>query len=334
MNHYFVRQTNGKRFLAGFLDFVIVVVLAIFLYVPAQMIGEQAGYANTLTEIGLIAVYSGLFEVNHETGGIKQVTEEEQRPKALYTFYVDKINTNTGALQRGYSPILRSGSEFNSADDYYDSILLRGNDETLFDFTTIDSEKPWDIPVIAGKEAAAKTFYENEILKAETLLDSHERVVFLIRKAERMLFYMIAGSYLLAAILLIILLPLVLPNSVTLGKLITKSVVVNDLGFKTTFLQVNMRNLAIFFFSFIFFFVPFLLVSIFMMFLSKEGKSLFDRLSATRVADKNASLLFKDINEETAYRKNLAKSLIQIDRQKEASRAEEEKARKIINSSN
>lgn len=333
MNHYFVRQTNGKRFLAGFLDFVIVVVLAIFLYVPATMIGENAGYAETLTEIGLIAVYSGLFEVNEETGGIKQVVAEEQLPKALYTFYVDKKHPTTGELQRGYSPILKSDASFNTADDYYDFVLLRGKAETIFDFSTIDSENPWDIKAISGKESAVKTFYEQEILKAEGLLDRHERVVFLIRKAERILFYMIAGSYLIATLLLIIILPMMLPNNVTLGKIITKTVVVNDLGFKTTFLQANMRNLAIFFFSFMFFFIPFLIISLFMMFLSKEGKSLYDRLTATRVADFKASLIFANVNEETIYRKELANRLIKIERQKEASRAEEEKARNIINPS-
>ncbi len=333
MNHYFVRQTNGKRFLAGFLDFVIVVVLAIFLYVPATMIGESAGYADTLTEIGLIAVYSGLFEVNEETGGIKQVVAEEKLPKALYTFYVDKKHPTSGELQRGYSPILKSEASFNTVDDYYDFVLLRGKAETIFDFTTIDSETPWDVKAISGKENEVKTFYEKEILKAEGLLDRHERVVYLIRKAELMLFYMVAASYLISALLLIIILPMVLPNNVTLGKLITKTTVVNDLGFKTTFLQANMRNLAIFFFSFMFFFIPFLLVSLFMMFLSKEGKSLFDRLTATRVADFKASLIFANVNEETVYRKELANRLIKIERQKEASRAEEEKARKIINPS-
>lgn len=333
MNHYFVRQTNGKRFLAGFLDFVIVVVLAIFLYVPATMIGESAGYADTLTEIGLIAVYSGLFEVNEETGGIKQVVAEEKLPKALYTFYVDKKHPTSGELQRGYSPILKSEASFNTVDDYYDFVLLRGKAETIFDFTTIDSETPWDVKAISGKENEVKTFYEKEILKAEGLLDRHERVVYLIRKAELMLFYMVAASYLISALLLIIILPMVLPNNVTLGKLITKTTVVNDLGFKTTFLQANMRNLAIFFFSFMFFFIPFLLISLFMMFLSKEGKSLFDRLTATRVADFKASLIFANVNEETVYRKELANRLIKIERQKEASRAEEEKARKIINPS-
>ena len=41
MNHYVVKQTRGKRFLAGFLDVIIVIIVALFLYIPASLIAEK-----------------------------------------------------------------------------------------------------------------------------------------------------------------------------------------------------------------------------------------------------------------------------------------------------
>ena len=84
-------------------------------------------------------------------------------------------------------------------------------------------------------------------------------------------------------------------------------------------------------FSYVFFFMPFMLISTFMFMLSKEKKSLFDFLTATRVADKNTSLIFTNAEEEAKYRKELAGRLIEVEKRKAKNRQEAEQNEKDIN---
>lgn len=328
MNHYFMPQTAGKRFLSGFLDFIFVVVLALFLYVPSQIIADNSGAATVNMEIGLTALYSGLFTFDAADNRIHEVSEEADFPKALYTFYVDKRHPESNELQRGFSPILVEGKLFNEPEDYYVVILKKGDDVTLFDFTTIDTNKPWDVPAKVDKVAEVKAFYKVEMEKAFTLLDSHPDVRKLVRQSEFYSFLTIAASYLLSALILVIIVPLFLKDKTTLGKLVTKTIVLNRYGYKMTVLQGIVRNFSVFLFSFTFFFMPFHIISFFMSLLSKSKKSLFDRLSDTLVADKKTSLVFADVQEETIYRKALAQRLIEVERRKAESRREEMAAKK------
>lgn len=323
MNHYFVSQTTGKRFLAGFLDFVFVVILALFLFVPAQVIADNSGAAAVNMEIGLTALYSGLFKLDAEDNRIHEVSEDADLPEALYTFYVDKRHPDRDELQRGFSPILVDGKDFNEPEDYYVVILGKGDAVTLFDFTIIDVNKPWDVPALPGQETAVKTFYQTEIETAFTLLDNHPKVRELVRRSEFYSFMTIASSYLLSALILIVFIPLFLKDKATLGKLVTKTVVVNHYGYKMTNLQAIVRNFSVFLFSFTFFFMPFHIISFFLSMFSKTKRSLYDRLSDTLVADKKTTLVFDNVQDETIYRKELAQRLIEVERRKSEARREE-----------
>jgi hypothetical protein len=64
---------------------------------------------------------------------------------------------------------------------------------------------------------------------------------------------------------------------------------------------------------------------------SKKQLSMYDHLVATLVADKKATLVFKDVNEETKYRKELAQRLIAVDKRKAESREERLRDKEKLN---
>lgn len=331
MNHYVVKQTAGKRFLAGFLDTIFVIILALFLYIPARTIVDNNGLIEVFVKITQIQLKSGLYDVEGIDNAVPYIINDvEKFPKALYTFYVDE-NLETGEIERGYADILVEGHEYNTAEDYYVVILGKGREDSLFTFDAINSEAPWEVPFKEGKQEAVKQFYTDEIEKAHQHLDYHEVVVPLIIKAERLIFYAMAGSYLTSALILIVIIPNFRKDKVTFGKVITGTIVLNRLGYKMSVLQANMRNFAIFIFSFVFFFVPFHLISFAMTLFSKNQLSMYDHLVATLVADKKATLVFKDINEETKYRKELAQRLIAVDKRKAESREERLRDKEKLN---
>ncbi|OQC09931.1 MAG: RDD family protein [Tenericutes bacterium ADurb.Bin087] len=325
MNHYVVKQTMGKRFLAGLLDTIIVIVVALFIYIPAQIIAEKNGLNQALGDIYILTIKSGLYDLKGDI-----IKDDELYPKALYTFYVDQ-NIETGEYERGYSALLVEGHEYNTAEDYYTVILGKGKEDTLFTFATIDEEAPWAVPIKSGQEEAAKQFYRTEIEKAHQHLDYHPAAIALIKKVETILFITIGSSYLISAFLMIVIVPNFRKDKVTLGKVITGTIVLNRLGYKMSVLQANMRNFAIFIFSFGFFFVPFHLISFILAFFSKTKRSMYDHLAATLVADKKATLVFNDVNEETKYRKELAQRLIAVDKRKAESREERLKEKEMLN---
>lgn len=331
MHRYAVRQSDGKRILAGFLDFVFVLVLSIFIFWPIEAVAVTMnyGYNNSFQmELDATLLYSELYEGNPETGQIAIIDEIDKYPKALYNFYVDKRHPVTNALQRGFSPILNPSkvetpNSFNTAEDYYIYVLEKDTATTLFDFSAIDHDFPWEIAVKSGNEKAVRTFYEEQFMTALNLLAEHERVSFLTLKTTTIAATKLLIIYLIAATILVLILPLFFSDSVTLGKLVTKTTISDANGFKATKGQGILRNVAMFIFSYVFFFMPFHLISLIASVVRKNKQSLYDFLSRTVVLNKETSLVFADETELLRYQKKLAKILIEQERRK-AKRLEEE----------
>lgn len=328
MNRYFQAASDGKRILAGFLDFIIVVIFALFLYVPTEAISASAGFNHADVELALTFLYSGLFDFNEENSMIELISNEEAYPKAVYLFYVDKVSPTTGELQRGYSDILVEGNDFNSAEDYYVKVLGKNSDETLFDFDkVISSETPWEVSKKIGvTNEEVKAFYLAEFNKAYDQLSTHPRVLLLARNSNLVAFLKVAIAYVLSAILLIVLLPLLLKQKVTLGKLIAKLSITTSDGYQVSKKQLAFRQIAQLIFSYIFFFLPFHFISLLMSMFGKNKRGLFDYLAKTIVADKNNTIVFTNEIEQLEYRKALGKRLVMVDKMKEERRAEEEKS--------
>ncbi len=324
MNHYLKRQTSGKRFLAGFLDLVLVLLLTIFVYIPASHFTNAVGWADDYKELYVHGLSSGLYVQNAE-GGLDTITDYKSMPKALFDFYVD-IELE-GKRVRRLAPLLVDGHEFNTEDDYYDVILKRGSPDTLFDFPLFESliesdenHPAYDVPVLSGKNVEVETFLAEEMEKAYDLFNEYPRVNELILKNYGYIALTILIAYLVSALLLIVLLPLVLKDKTTLGKLITSTIVLDRFGYKITRGRAFARNLSLFLLSFVFFFIPFHLISFLLSMFTKNKESLFDMIAFTIVADKKDTIPFQNVDEEMAHRKRLAQSLLAIEKRKAENR--------------
>lgn len=319
MNHYFKPQTSGKRFLAGFLDLVFVLLLSIFVYVPAAHITTAAGWGDIYTELYAYGLSSGLYKQN-VAGGLDTITDYKEMPKALFDFYVD--HEIDGVRVRRFSPILVENHEFNTEDDYYDVILKRGEDDTLFDFPLFESGdyEPHDVPILSGKTNQVEVFLAAEMEKAYDAFNLYPRVNQLIFNNYGYQAITFFSAYIVSALLLVVLLPLVLKDKTTLGKFVTSTIVLDRFGYKITSGRAFARNLSVFLLSFVFFFLPFHIVSFLIGMFTKKKESLFDMIAFTIVADKKDTLPFKNANEEMAHRKKLAQSLLIIEKRKEETR--------------
>ncbi len=324
MHEYVKPQSDGKRILAGFLDIVFTIVLAILLFLPLEAISQPLGYGfynEYKVELYATLIYSELYEVKDNTGVINLVTEPEKFPKALYNFYVDKRHPTTNELQRGFSPLLNPAKQnlsnsYNTAEDYYVFILQKDSEDTLFHFFNIDEERPWLLPVKDGNEAAAKAFYQEQFLRAHEQFGGHPRVILLNNKVNRIDFIKYVLAFYLAALLLVMIVPLFLDNYVTLGKKITKTAYLSEKGFKITRKQGLLRNGAMFIFGYLFFFMPFHLISLLLSVLTKSRRSIYDFFAATVVVTTNGSLFFADEHELKVYRKRFAQILIEQQKRK------------------
>ncbi len=326
MNHYVVKQTSGKRFLAAFFDVIFIGLLSLLTYVPILYITNYAGWGSVAFQMYNHGLRSGLYAAN-ELEGLNEINDNALLPKALYTFYVDTFDDD-GNVIRGFAPLLVDEAKaYNSVEDYYVVILKKGSAETLFDFST-DPAVPYEVPVLAGKSLEARSFYQQEIRKAHTLFNEHPDILPLYAAHYRFMFLTLGGAYLSAAFILIVLLPLFLRDKVTLGKVVTKTIVLNKIGFKMTKTQAFFRNLALFFFSYVFFFMPFHIISFLLNVFTKNEASLYDRLAATLVADKKTTLVFNDAYDEAVYRKELAGQLLEIERRKAEGQAERDKEKR------
>lgn len=321
MNHYFKRQTSGKRFLSGLLDLVFVLLLSVFLYVPAVHITNAAGWAESYQELYKYGATSGLYKQN-DMGGLDTINEYEDMPKALYLFYVDHPDEH-GVPFRGYSPLLTDDPKnYNSADDFYDVILRRGKLDTLFNFPLFESGsyEPYNVPQLSGKTNEVETFLFNEMEKAYGAFNEYPIVNQLLFDNYRYQAVTIAMTYLTSALILIVLLPLILKDKVTLGKLVTKTIVLDRFGYKIKPGRAFARNLSVFLLSFVFFVLPFHIVSFLFGMFGKKKESLFDMIAFTIVADKNDTIAFRNVSEENAHRKRLAQSLLTIEQRKAENR--------------
>lgn len=323
MNHYFKSQTAGKRFLAGFLDLVFVLLLSIFAYIPAVHIANAAGWAESYQELYKYGLASGLYSAN-DMGGLNTIVEYEAMPKALYYFYVDHLDEQ-GVPYRGFAPLLVEGHEFNSEDDYYDVILKRGSADTLFNFPLFEtgSYAPYEVPALSGKTAEVEAFLFAEMNKAYDAFNEHSAVNQLLFDNYRYQAVTIISAYLVSSFILIVLVPLILKDKVTLGKLVTSTIVLNRFGYKITNGRAFARNLSVFLLSFVLFFLPFHIVSFFFGIFTKKKESLFDMIAFTIVADKKRTIAFANVEEENAYRKKLAQSLLTIEKRKAENRQSE-----------
>jgi len=308
----FARQSPPMRLVGGLLDAVFVLVLAaIIAFAGGIPLANNAGMKRASMTVTATLYLSGLYEVN-ENDSVVVIDEIDKYPSALYNYYVDRVDENL-QLVRGLSPLLDSSKSFNSVDDYYDHILLRNELDTPFDFTVaIDEATPWIVAVKEGKNVAARSLYRDNFTRALDYLFLNETLVEATYIFYQLFFIALTGSFVIAALILIVLLPLITKDGASLGKRFTKTTLANKYGYRLTKVQTLYRGLSGFLLYYLLFILPIGFVSLLMMALTKSQSSLVDRISLSVVLDKNASVIYANAAEERHFNVQRAKNIVRM----------------------
>ncbi len=315
------------RVFATIIDILSVFILTTIVAASAGFpIANAVGLSESSHLLTIMLYQSGLYEFD-DNDSLVQIDEASKFPKALYLFYVDVPLSEDADIVRGYSPLLDESKTYNDAEAYYTYILGKGSDETPFDFSMpIDGETPWIITVKSGHEDAAKSLYFTEMKTSFDILFANEDVIEMNNKANTMLYATVALSFLVSAFLLITVFPLLMRDGTTLGKLMTGTTLANKLGYKLSKPQAFLRGFMGFLIYYALFILPIGFVSLLMIALRKDQRSLVDMIAGTVSLDKKASVVYKDAAEEKYYHIRLAKELVKNRRRREQLQSEEDEA--------
>ena len=314
------RKRGPGRVLAAVIDLVITFIIMSFVAVfIAFPVANNLGLRQAAYETTVITTLSGLYELDSDNSYV-EIKDEEKFPKALYAFYVDRYDEENQEYVRGYSPLLNESDSknYNSVDDYYDFILDRGADGSPFDFSVaLDEESPWQVAIKPGFEFSAERFY---ILAFDNALDELYRYPDLVNATYEFIgisLVTLAVSFIVSALPLMLIVPLLNKDGVSLGKLLTNTTMANKYGYNLTKQQAFFRGLTGFLLYYLLFIIPISLVSMLFMF-SKKGKSLADIVAFTVVLDKKKSVIYRDASEEKYYNIRRAKNLVKIRHRQES----------------
>lgn len=311
INSRLTRKNGAMRVIASLLDFFFVtIVMGILAITVSFPIANNMGLAENGAQATLIIARSNLYELAENNAYIP-IQNENNYPEAIYHFYVDDFDTEKNEYIRGVSPILVEGNAFNTEEDYYTVILKKGSEESLFDFS-ITPDKPWNIKVKEGKQEAVKAFYTTAYGKALNDLNANEKLIDYTYKFIGGNIVTVVLTYVIAALPLYLIVPLLTKDGVTLGKLLTNTSIANKYGYNLTKSQAFFRGLTGYVLYYLFFFIPFGLASLIMIAFTKSEKTLTDYIAYTVVLDKRKSIIYKDAVEEKYYNIVRAKNLVQI----------------------
>lgn len=308
------------RVLAAIIDLVFTfVVMSVVAVTIAFPIANRVGLSDAAKLTTYITATSGLYEADEDDSYVA-IKDEEKFPKAIYMFYVDRYDEESSTYYYRYSPILNEAEAktYNDLDDYYDFILKRGQPNTPFDFTTLPSaETPWDVSVRQGFELVAERFYAEAFSKALDELYRYPELVSATYDFIGISLVTLALSFVVAALPLNLLVPILNKDGVTLGKLLSNTTIANKYGYNLTKQQAVFRGLTAFLLYYLLFFIPIAFVSMVMIFISKKGKSLVDVIAYTVVLDKKRSVIYRDADEEKYYNIRRAKNLVKLRKRQE-----------------
>jgi hypothetical protein len=313
-----MKQTKGKRILSGFLDFVFVAFLMVIISSAATVpIANRIGLNDAGLRINFMTNDCGLYELSDQ-GTYYLISNEALYPEALYRYYVgfppkEELGSET------YSGVTRYSSgtlsprlgeeEKNTAELYYQKILHKGEVDCLFDFSVpINELTPWKVSFSTENKKAVSDLYKEEFAKAHQSFLQNKELIAVSNKALSYYFIALLIGFYVSAFILISIVPLFIKNGRTLGMLITQSHLANIYGYKVSKPQVFLRQFSAFLLYYLLFFLPVHVVSMVMIFVNKNRRSLVDLIAATDVYD-NDFLIYKDANEQYEYNVKLAKIL-------------------------
>ena len=317
-NKKFYQKGLVARVFAAFIDAVSVVILTIISAAAVAFpIANEIGLRDEATFIRLVRYSSGLY-VQLENNALAEVSDETKLPQALYTFYVDvPVGGDEDDYARGYSPILDPAKRdleaaYNTPEDYYVFILGKNSATTPFDFSQgINSQTPWEVDIKGGQTDTAKTLYKDAYEKALGELNQYPPFIQASQNADNYTLGSFGFSFLFSSLVMIVLLPILNKEGVSLGKKLLGLTMANSLGYKLTKPQALFRGFNSFLLYYLLFLLPISFASFIVLILNKQQKSLVDLLAGTIVLDKKNSVVFANATEEKITNIHIAKKMVE-----------------------
>lgn len=276
-----------RRFVSVVIDVLIVFFFGemLFAYVAIPIINNY--YQGT--ELGdrayQIQLDSDLFTTDDD--GAISAYESDDYPMAVYRYYVVSGLAST--------PL--------TADEYYEQMLGRGSDSTLFDWSaSIDPTTPWKISYTTSRssevESLYKTLYQDAINDLEDNNAEYKEInVKLGNRQDLGRLICLAPMILIAYVII----PPFMKNGATIGELSLGIAHTNALGYKITRGQSAFRGISFIIINYLGLFLGGPIISFIFVLARKDRRSLTDLLALTAMVDSRTSVIFASANEAEEF---------------------------------
>ena len=315
-----ILASRGKRILASFIDLIILLFFTSVVYFSAVfpfvfdssqieansvqivelfkqcdlfLVDDQGNYAAK-TKFSEVDEIQDLFSVDLTFKGKEY--KDVQIVKSLYTYSTEKFSSYAGeynyTLSSFCSEVLKVGQEESN---------IAAFDETTYTFTMIDGEK-WQTTFIyfvnVYEDMAANAISKSQI---QVLTNENQNIV--IQAIVYVIPVVIGVSFIFN-----LLIPLIAPYGQTIGKFITKLIVLDKNGYRLKRIWLLPRWLVYILLEFILGICTFgatFLITYTMFVFNKKRRCIHDYAANSIVADKADSIFFNDKAEEEYYQKRL-----------------------------
>lgn len=273
----------GRRVVALLFNLLILFTFAegTFALATVPILGKHFGAEQLTRDITRLQLDSHLLVINNHTHSINARPEEEY-PEAIYRYYVE-----SDLATKPYS-----------IDQYYDEILLRKSADTLFDFSTpVMTSTPWEVKVKQGKEADAKNFYKKAYQAAINDLEATTAFINLAKPLGDLQAQGHLITYAIFIFVFFLIIPSFTPHGATLGHLVMRLGFVTMYGFKMAKAHKPYRAVTSVLINFVGLFLLLPIISVVILTVRKDGRSLTDLAAGTLCVDTKESVIFNNIYE-------------------------------------
>lgn len=301
-NQFAVNGNLLKRSGAAILDFIVFTLATLFLISSAigPFYDNQYNTSQLSSQFTAYQLASYLYAEDDTTSQVLFVANEEI-PEAIYQYYAEFKNGKV---------YLEEDEPFAFSNQWYNETILKINEEGTFFVldagdTTLRALERSDLS--EEEQALLSTFYTNAFNDALADLAQYEPYVDLARQINQFFIEILAIAASISVLIFYLLLPLLLKEGRTLGKLVLNLSVVNKDGYHLVWWQYLLRfiGLTVTFVLAIYTILGSILVSYTFMIFTKNYRSLHDFLAFTRVVDRKQSLIFSKEAQLLDYKASL-----------------------------
>lgn len=288
-NQFAVNGNLLKRSGAAILDFIVFTLLALFLIssVVGPFYDSQYQTSQLSEQFTTYQVASSLYEEDENTGQVIFV-DNEAIPEALYDYY--RVFKNGKTYLDDTTPFVFSDAWYNT------TILLIEEEDTLFELVNgdINTRAVERSNLSEEEQSLLANFYTRAFNDALADLATYEPYVALAQQINQYFLEILAIAASITMLVVYLILPLILKEGRTLGKLLLSLSVVSKDGYALQWWQFLLRfvGITLTFVLAIYTILGSILISYTFMIFSKNYRALHDFLAISRVVDKKQSLIF------------------------------------------